>query len=338
MKLKTLMWPVIGLSAVAFSLWLLVEELRTTSIDDIGASLAAIREPAWALSALCALAAYAALAAYDRLALKHLGRQVSWRFITLTSFTAYALSHNLGASVLSGAIVRYRAYSTRGLSGAEVGVLVAFASFTFVLGSALLWGLVLVIEPATLRRFGEHLPVEASTVTGILVLALIALYVFGSWLQLRPLRLWRLTLAYPSLPIVLRQLLIGPVEILGAAGIIYFALPDAGNPGFAVVVGVFLVSFSLALLSHAPGGIGVLEFVFVAGLSDMRPADVLAALLVFRLFYLLIPLALALVVVVGFERRQLVRSLRSIRLRRARADRRHRGRRTGRLETPPGEA
>ncbi len=50
-----------------------------------------------------------------------------------------------------------------------------------------------------------------------------------------------------------------------------------------VILGIFLISFSAALISHAPGGLGVLELVFVMGLPDMNPADVIAALLVFRL-------------------------------------------------------
>ena len=94
---------------------------------------------------------------------------------------------------------------------------------------------------------------------------------------------------------------------MGAAAIIYFALPDAGNPGFVTILGVFIASFSVALVSHAPGGLGVLEYVFLTALPDMDQAGVLAALIVFRLFYLLLPLTLALIVVLVFERSQLGR-------------------------------
>ena len=52
----------------------------------------------------------------------------------------------------------------------------------------------------------------------------------------------------------------------------------------------------------------LLELVFIVGLPEMAPEDVLAALLVFRLLYLLIPLAIALLVVLGFERSQLLQS------------------------------
>jgi len=128
--------------------------------------------------------------------------------------------------------------------------------------------------------------------------------VIGSWLHFQPLRIGSFELVYPRLPIVWRQLIIGPLELIGAAGILYFALPVEGNPGFIVVLGIFLASFSAALVSHAPGGLGVLEVVFLLALPDVNPADVIAALLVFRLFYLLIPLALSLVLILIFEHGQ----------------------------------
>jgi uncharacterized membrane protein YbhN (UPF0104 family) len=304
-SVKKYFWAIVGVAAVAFSVWLLYHELRGLSLDELWDSLMAIPAKGWMLSIAATILAYAALAGYDHLALLHLRRKVGWLYMTLCSFTTYALSHNIGASVFSGSVVRYRAYTAKGLSGAEVGVLVAFCSFTFALGTIMLAGIVLLIEPELTERFVDVLPVKASAATGIVILALVGLYVLGSALKLRPLRLGKFEVHYPRLPIVGRQLLIAPLELIGAAGIIYFALPEAGNPGFMIVLGIFLISFSAALLSHAPGGLGVLELVFITGLSDMDPADVLAALLVFRLLYLIIPFVIAMFVVLGFERSQL---------------------------------
>lgn len=308
MKLKRLFWPLVGFVTIAFSVWLLQGEVRGLSLDEIGDSLSRIGSTNWLLAVLSTLLAYAALAGYDRIALQNIGRSVGGLFITMTSFTAYALSHNVGASVLSGAVVRYRAYSSQGLSGAEVGSLVAICSFTFALGTVLLMGLVLVFQPDITERFVDVLPVGASKTTGFVLLGLVGLYVLGSMLRLRPLKIRSFSLAYPRPNLVTQQLIIGPLELLGAAGIIYFALPQLGNPGFVVVLGIFLVSFSAALISHAPGGLGVLELLFVTGMPDMDPADVLAALLVFRLFYLIVPFALALLVILLFERSQLSRA------------------------------
>ncbi|GEO84571.1 MULTISPECIES: lysylphosphatidylglycerol synthase domain-containing protein [Alphaproteobacteria] len=304
MTLKKFFWPVIGAATIAVSGWLLYKELRGLSLDDLHHSLAQIPAHGWVMAGLCSLVAYAALAGYDRIALMHLERKVGWLFIAVSSFTAYALSHNVGASVLSGGVVRYRAYTSKGLSAREIGGLIALCSFTFLLGALLLAGLVLVLEPDITERFGDLLPIGASAATGYAILGLVGLYALASLLRLPPLRIGSFQITYPAPRVVLPQLLVGPMELIGAAGIIYFALPEVGNPGFVVVLGIFLVSFSAALISHAPGGLGVLELVFVMGLPDLEQADVIAALLVFRLFYLLIPLAIALMVVLLFERTQ----------------------------------
>ncbi|HTO34502.1 MAG TPA: lysylphosphatidylglycerol synthase domain-containing protein [Pararhizobium sp.] len=297
-------WPVIGLAAILFSLYGLYHELRGLSTDDFLSSVEAVSLKAWLLAGCATLGAYAALAAYDHLALEHLGHRISLWFITVSSFTAYALSHTVGASVFSGAVVRYRAYGSKGLTAAETGVLVAFCSFTFVLGTLMLSAIVLLVEPDITARFAKFLPVSASISTGLVLLGLIALYIVGSLVGFRPLKTRWFKLEYPKPSLALRQLLIAPVELIAAAAIIYFALPEAGNPGYLVILGVFLASFSAALLSHAPGGLGVLELMFIAGLPEMDPAGVLAGLVIFRLFYLVIPFAMALIVVVIFEREQ----------------------------------
>ncbi len=307
MKLRRFFWPIVGSAAVVFSIWLLYHELRGVSLEEMKASFARISLHSWLLAILSTFVAYGALAGYDNIALKYLNRKVPWLFITIGSFTTYAISHNVGASVLSGAVVRYRAYGSKGLTMAEVGVLVAFCSFTFAIGVLFLTGLVLVIEPEIVDRFVDILPTDFSRGTGYLLLALIGLYVAGSLLKLRPLSIRGFQLSYPSPSIVARQLVIGPIEIIGAAGIVYFALPDAGNPGYLVILGIFLISFSVALLSHAPGGLGVLELVFVHALSEMDPADVIAALVVFRLLYLIIPFVIAIVVILAFEHSRLGR-------------------------------
>lgn len=303
-RLKHYFWPVVALAAVAFSAWLLYHQLRGISLKDVLDSLQAIPALRWMLAGFATLIAYGALAGYDRLALMHLRKRVPWPFITAASFATYAIAHNIGASALSGAVVRYRAYRSKGLSVVEIGVLVAFCSFTFVLGSVLLGGIVLLVEPRLVHRFYADLPLWVPIGSGFLMLAAVGLYVLGSRLRFRAIRIRRFRLVYPRMPVVSRQLVIAPLEVIGAAGIIYFALPEAGNPGFLVVLGIFLASFSAALVSHAPGGLGVLEVVFLLGMPDLDPADVIAALLVFRLFYLLIPLALSLVLVLMFEHSQ----------------------------------
>jgi glycosyltransferase 2 family protein len=305
-------WPIVGLLVVGISLWLLHKEFHGENVGaHVWANLKAISFHQYVFAVAATLCAYAALAWYDRIALLHLGvKNISWLFISLCSFTTYALSHNIGASVFSGAMVRYRAYSTKGLSPPQIAVLVAVCSLTFTLGTLLLGGIVLTIAPEQLQRLSGVLPAymtepSAARLVGFVCLGIVAAYAIGSILRLKPLVIGGFRIEYPRPAITIRQFLAASLELLGAAGIIYFALPEASNPGYFFVLGVFLASFSAALASHAPGGLGVFELLFVKAMPDVDPLGVLTALVIFRLCYLIVPLLFALVVVVVFERRRL---------------------------------
>jgi uncharacterized membrane protein YbhN (UPF0104 family) len=297
-------WPFIGLAAVIFSIYLLSKELRDVHVGDIWQAIASRGAFAFLLCVLSTLVAYAALAWYDRIALMHVGKRLSWPVVSVVSFVAYALGHNVGASVVSSGAVRYRAYSRMGLSVGEVAVVTAFCAFTFAYGSIFLGGIVLVGEPGLVSRLFA-LPKEIAFTIGLIMLALVLLYQLGSLFEFRPLVIRSLHVGYPKPSVAFRQLFAAPIEIIGAAAIIYFALPELGNPGFFVVLGVFLASFCAGLISNAPGGIGVFEATFITAMPDMPKAEVLAALIVFRLLYLLIPLALSCVVILLTERRSL---------------------------------
>lgn len=258
---------------------------------------------------LSAMAAYVALAWYDRIALLHLDRLkgISWPYVAMCSFVTYAFGHNLGASVLSGGIVRLRAYCAKGLKATEVAALVAMCSFTFLFGNLLLLGAVLLFEPEIVLSLANLIPRMALPIwliqtAGICLLVLCILYVLGSWRTFKPFRVGTLDIIYPRLGIVGRQLIAAPLEIMAAAGIIYFVLPEASNPGYFVVLGAFILSFSAGLVSQVPGGLGVMEAVFLAIIDTVPPTSVIAALLIWRLLYLLLPLALSIPVILVFER------------------------------------
>jgi uncharacterized membrane protein YbhN (UPF0104 family) len=340
-RLLDIFWPLLGLVAVVASVRVLYEKLRAEAAGEpgarallaasdfwssfkiiagvIGAKLGAIPPGSYALAILSTLGAYTALAWYDRIALIHLRRLagISFLYTAVCSFVTYALAHNIGASVVSGGIVRLRAYTAKGLSAAEVAVLVALCSFTFTFGTMLLMGTTLLIEPgilAPLSSLSRHFsvgPVAARALGGVLI-ALCAVYALGAWLRLRPLKIGDFRIVYPSLAIVARQFIAAPLELMGAAGIIYFALPWDANPGYLLVLGAFLLSFSAGLLSQVPGGVGVMEAVFLAVMPQVPATQVFAALLVWRLLYLLLPLALSIPVIILFERSQMGRATRGM--------------------------
>lgn len=310
-KKLEILWPFIGIVAVFISLWILKQKLGKVGFDEISDALWAIPFKGYLYGFLSCFAAYAALAWYDQIALLHLKKKLSWWVVSVVSFVAYALSHNIGASMFTSGVIRYRAYSRHGLSLPEVALLSAFCSFTFAFGVLFLSGLILIIEPEIVSRLYD-INERAVFTIGLLLLFGVALYVLASAFRFKPLKIKTFELSYPNLGIALRQLVAAPAEVIGAGAIIYFAIPEAVNPGFMVVMGVFLMSFSAGLLSHAPGGLGVFEAVFIVAMPEVPKAELLAALIVFRGFYLLIPLVISASVVLWVEGHNLNKAIQSL--------------------------
>ena len=98
-------WPALGFAAVLASFWLLFREFRgqTRSASDRG--LQAPSRPSHYLlafgSTLSPMSRWPSTTG-SRCCI-WASRHISWRFVALCSFTTYALSHNIGASVVSGA-------------------------------------------------------------------------------------------------------------------------------------------------------------------------------------------------------------------------------------------
>jgi phosphatidylglycerol lysyltransferase len=80
---------------------------------------------------------------------------------------------------------------------------------------------------------------------------------------------------------------------------LYVLLPADLAPPFDVFAVGCIAAVILGVVSHAPGGIGVFEASMTAILAGRGRPDLLAALLLFRLLYNLLPFALAVLVLGG---------------------------------------
>ena len=104
------------------------------------------------IAGLFVAAGYLTLTFYDLFALRTIGRtDVPYRVAALAGFTSYAVGHNVGASVFSGGAVRYRIYSSWGLSVVEVTKICFVAGLTFWLGNATVLGLGILYAPQAAR-------------------------------------------------------------------------------------------------------------------------------------------------------------------------------------------
>ena len=93
-------------------------------------------------------AGYVTLTLYDFFSLRTIGaRHVPYRIAAFAGFTAYAIGHNLGATVFTAGAVRYRIYSAWGLTLVDVAKIAFVTGLTFWLGNAFLLGLGMSYAP-----------------------------------------------------------------------------------------------------------------------------------------------------------------------------------------------
>jgi hypothetical protein len=81
----------------------------------------------------------------------------------------------------------------------------------------------------------------------------------------------------------------------------YVLVPADLNVGVFRLIAVFIAATLLGFASHAPAGLGVFDATILIGLGGEDREQLLAALLMFRFLYHLVPLMIALTLFGGVE-------------------------------------
>ena len=290
---------VIGLLLFLAALEVLRLELRAVTWHEL--SVDVHNTPVAQLLLALALTAlnYTALTGYDLLAFAYIGKRLPRRHIAFASFLAYAVSNNVGLAMLSGASVRYRFYTRWGVTAEELSRIVVSYSTTFWLGLFGLGGLSLAISP--LPEATELPAHQLLTLAGWLLLLVPPAYVVMTAIRRQPLRLRGFELPMPSPAIAVGQIVLSAIEWSIAGSVLYVLLPQGSLP-FLQFLGMFLIAILLGMISHVPGGLGIFEGLMVLLLKPvLSSAQLLPALVVYRVVYYLLPLTVALLVLVGDE-------------------------------------
>ena len=285
--------PVISVVLFTAAVWILHNELKAHHLRDIVHTLKAI--PAWQLLAALALSilSYFVMIGYDILALHYVGHPLSYTKIGLASFIGYAFSNNIGLSMIAGASVRYRLYSAWGLSTLQVTLVVAFCTLTLWLGFFVLGGLVFIFDPLALPP-SIHLPFASVQLLGLLLLAVVLIYIFVTILKKAPFKIGEYEFQLPSIQLLFPQLSISSLDWAIAGSVLYVLLTPVKDLSYFEFLGLYLLAQLIGLASQVPGGLGVFETVMVLLLSSRLPvSDLLASLLAYRICYYWLPLSAA---------------------------------------------
>jgi phosphatidylglycerol lysyltransferase len=276
----------------AGALWLLHHQVAAYRAADVRHALRALGWGQIAGALALAALSYAVLTLYDVLAFRHLKKRLPYGRIALGAFTSYAFTHSFGFGSLIHATIRYRLYVPLGLRVAQIAELTAFINVTFMIGLAILFPVVAVIDEPALEALG--LPQETS-----LAFAAVALVLTGGYLVLgklirRPIAVFGFPLRVPGPGMALAQIVLSVADLALAGAVLYFCFPFVHRAEYPHVLAVFIVALTAGFISHVPGGLGVFDTIVLVGLQDSVPGDaILAGLVVFRVVYFLLPLLVA---------------------------------------------
>ncbi|SDS76842.1 phosphatidylglycerol lysyltransferase [Pseudomonas asplenii] len=295
--------------------------LMELDLDALHDSILSVPKPALGGAVAATVIGFIILLGYEWSASRYANVQLPAKTLMLGGFTAFAIGNAIGLSLLSGGSVRYRLYARNGLGASEVARMTLFASLS--LGCALP-PLAALATLSNLPAAAEALHLHAYLLGGIAIVilglsGLLALGIYRRRLPEQPIpnnllvKVGRRTLRLPSARLTLLQLVITALDVAAAATVLYLLLPEA--PPFGAFLLVYLLALAAGVLSHVPGGVGVFEAILLAAFTnELGAAPLAAALLLYRLIYVLLPLLLACLALLSTEAQRLIASRQSMRV------------------------
>lgn len=292
-------WLSWGAAAAMLSvaIWLMHRYLLQISWRAFAAAWSQLPASRIAGSILATGVSFAMLAVFEMqaAALTVPGR-VPRRRAAFAGMVANALANTLGFHALTASAARFRIYRASGLSAGDTARIVGVAGLGVGLGFAVVITGALCWEPAITRGWGR--------IPGLGLLGALGALLFWLGRQPRSLRIFRWTLVFPDARTAARQMLIGAVEMSAAIAALYILLPASIAPPFVDFLPIYVGAVLAGLISHAPGGLGVFETIMLASFTQAQRADLLAAILCYRLTYSLLPFVLGSLALGIFEARQ----------------------------------
>ena len=245
------------------------------------------------LSVLLVTIGYVCLASYDWLAFRVVDRDVLPRQAFLTGFISYAFSNTLGFALLTGGSIRYRAYSALDVPLSEIALITVYSHLAFVFGAATILVVAGVFEYEQIAyavSLPPTLPWLLAIVGAVAILGYFVLCALrgGGTFEYR-----RFSVPIPTLPIALTQWAVATIDVLAVSAALYLLVPVELPYGYLAFAGITVAAFAIGIASHVPGGLGVIEAVLISSVPQDAKAGLFAAVLLFRVFYFVLPLAIA---------------------------------------------
>lgn len=280
------------------ALWLLQRELKQHTLQEFIDSIKQIPVIYLVIAIFLTILNYAILVCYDWLGIWYIRHPMKFGRVALASFLGYAVGNNFGL-LFGGSTIRYRLYSTWGLSTSDIVRLLFILAITFWIGLFALSGIVFLINPLPIPE-NWNLPIKNTRPIGWVLTIAASSYLLLCLLRRKPLKFKNVDCSPPPIGLALMQYFVAGIDLIVAAGVLYALLSSVVEVSFFHFVTIFLMAQVAVFITQVPGGIGVLELSMITLLGEDEAA-VFGALLAYRMIFYLTPMLIGLILLVAHE-------------------------------------
>ncbi|MBB3998974.1 bifunctional lysylphosphatidylglycerol flippase/synthetase MprF [Aureimonas pseudogalii] len=285
----------VGLAITIAAFAALGSMVSSLTLADVHGALAAVSPLDLALAVLFTAVSFAAVSLYDVVAVETIAPgRVSRPVAATVGAAGYAISNALGFPLLTGGALRYHVYKSGGIELADIGRIVGTSWFALWFALAIMIGTALVLDPSEVPILRDLDPV-VDVAIGVVLIALVGAFVVWLSGSEKTARLGRFTLPLPTQKGAIVQIFAGIADVGAAAATLYVLMPEGSVGSFTLFTLVFAVAVIVGVASNAPGGLGTFEATIIASLGLSDRADVVAALLLYRLIYTVLPLVVTVI-------------------------------------------
>lgn len=301
-RTKRLARAALTLAFFAVVVWIVSDKVRNVDPREILAALERLSAPRLAAAFALTAVAYAVVAGYDRLSARYARVHLPAVLGFAIPFVSYAFNFNVGAMV--GALAfRYRLYSRAGVATERIAAIAACSIATNWCGCLTVLGAMLLADPSVLALGWDVSPALGRSL-GMIALLPVATYVIAGQIRRAPIRIRGNAYHLPGPRFALAQIALGSAYWMIVPWILYALRPLDAPIDYTQVAATYGLAALGGVIVRVPAGLGVLEAVFLAVFSDrVGAAPVLAMLFAWRAIFLLAPLLVAAIAVLGLEAR-----------------------------------
>ncbi len=244
---------------------------------------------------------YGIMTGYDCLGVNYVRHSLPYSKMALVGVICSGISNSVGFALLSSCMIRYRFYSTWGLSVISIAQISAFCNLTFSLGLFVMGAIIFLKEPLAVPHVLD-LPFNSVRPLGVIFLMFILAYLLVTVVRKKPFTIGKWTLPHLSIRLALGQLIVAALDWSLAAAVFYTIVSSFVSLSYSAFFGIYILAQVAGLASNVPGGLGVFETVMLVCLSSFISSEELfGSLLIYRGVYYFIPLMVSVLLFGKYE-------------------------------------